>query len=50
MAATGLFLVLIRVSLEVGFMILFGAMGLLSLVSGCVVFLLFMRKPVEAGE
>jgi hypothetical protein len=50
MAATGLFLVLIRVSLEVGFMILFGAMGLLSLVSGCVVFLLFMRRPVEAGE
>lgn len=50
MAATGVVLGLSRVSLEVGFTILFGSMGLLSLVSGCAVFLLFLRKPVGAGE
>jgi hypothetical protein len=50
MAVAGIFLCLIRVSLEMGFMILFGAMGLLSLVSGCVVLLLFTRRPAEAGE
>ena len=50
MAATGIFLVLIRVPLGEGFTILFGSMGLLSLVSGCVVFLLFMRKTAAAGE
>ena len=50
MAATGIVLCLIRVSLEVGLTILFGSMGFLSLVSGCMVFLLFMRKPAGSGE
>jgi hypothetical protein len=50
MAATGTLLSLTGVSLEEGFTILFGAMGLLSLVSGSVVLLLFLRKPAEAGE
>jgi hypothetical protein len=50
MAATGIFLLLMGVSLEVGLTILFGAMGLLSLVSGSVVFLLFTRNQGEAGE
>jgi hypothetical protein len=49
MAATGVVLCLIRVSFEVALTVLFGSMGLLSLVSGCVVFLLFMRKPAEPG-
>ena len=50
MAAAGTLLSLTGVSLEEGFTILFGAMGLLSLVSGSVVLLLFLRKPAEAGE
>jgi hypothetical protein len=50
MAAIGIVLGLIRISVEAGFTILFGFMGLLSLVSGCVVFSLFMRKPAAPGE
>jgi hypothetical protein len=50
MAATGICLALVSFSLEMGFALLFSAMGLLSLVSGCVVFLLFIRRPVQAVE
>ena len=50
MALTGILLALSRVSLGVGYTILYGFMGLLSLVSGCVVLLLFLRQPVESGE
>jgi hypothetical protein len=50
MAAMGIVLSLTRLSVEVGFTILFGCMGLLSLISGCVVFLLFMRKTAGDGE
>jgi MFS family permease len=52
MAVTGLALAFSRASLGTGFAILYGLMGALSLLSGCVVFLLFMRKPaaVEEGE
>jgi hypothetical protein len=49
-AVTGLLLAFSRVSLDVGFMILYGSMGVLSLVSGCTVLLLFLRKPDAAGE
>jgi small-conductance mechanosensitive channel len=50
MAATGIYLAFSGVSLTVGFAILYGLMGLLSLVSGCVVLMLFLRQPAEAGE
>ena len=50
MAASGIFVALSGVSLTVGFAILYGLMGLLSLVSGCVVLMLFLRQPAEAGE
>lgn len=50
MAAIGIVLGLQHTSLEAGFAILFGSMGLLSLVSGWVVFMLFLRQPAEMGE
>ena len=50
MAATGFVVAFSGVSLEVGFTILFGLQGLVSLVSGGVVMLRFLRQPVEAGE
>jgi hypothetical protein len=50
MAATGILLAIARVSLEMGFTVLYGLMGLLSLISGCVVLLFFLRKPAEAGK
>jgi hypothetical protein len=50
MAATGILVAFSRVSLGLGFAILFGLMGALTLVSGCVVFLLFVRQPAETGE
>ena len=50
MAATGILVALSRVSLEKGYMILYGSMGILSLLSGCVVLLLFLRRTPEAGE
>ncbi len=50
MAATGILVAFSKVSLGAGFMILYGFMGVLSLISGCVVLVLFMRKPAEAGE
>jgi hypothetical protein len=50
MAATGIVTGLLRLPLGQGFTILFGSMGLLSLVSGSVVLLLFLRKPAVAGK
>jgi len=50
MAATGVFLAFSGVSLEMGFAILLGFQGLVTLVSGCVVFLRFIRQPMETGE
>jgi hypothetical protein len=39
-----------RLTLALGFTLVYGVMGLLSLISGCVVLLLFMRRHDEAGE
>ena len=50
MAATGILLAIGRVSLTMGLTILYGFVGLLSLVSGCVVLLLFLRQPAGAEE
>lgn len=50
MAAAGILLAFSRVSLEVGYMILYGSMGILSLLSGCVVLLLFLRRSAEPGK
>jgi hypothetical protein len=50
MAAMGILLGFSRVSLNVGLTILYGFGGLLPLISGCVVFFLFIRKRDEAGE
>ena len=47
MAAAGIVVAFARVSLEAGFVILYGLMGLLSLISGCAVLLLFLRQPAE---
>jgi len=38
-----------RLTLALGFTLVYGVMGLLSLISGCVVLLLFLRKRDEAG-
>ena len=48
MAVIGVLLAFSRVSLGVGSMILYGSMGILSLVSGCVVLWLFLRRPAGA--
>jgi hypothetical protein len=48
MAATGVCLGLSGVSFEMGSVILYGSMGILSLVSGCVVLLRFLR--ISDGE
>jgi hypothetical protein len=50
MAATGVFVAFSGVSLQGGFAILFGFQGLATLVSGGVVFLRFIREPIETGE
>jgi ABC-type uncharacterized transport system permease subunit len=50
MAATGVFLAFAGVSLEMGFTMLLGFQGLVTLVSGGVVFLRFIRQPMETGE
>jgi hypothetical protein len=50
MAATGIVLAFSKVSLEVGFAILYGVIGLLLFVSGSVVLLLLLRKPAKSGE
>lgn len=50
MAALGIALAFSRVSLDKGSLILYGSIGILSLVSGCVVLALFLRSRHEAGE
>lgn len=50
MAVVGIIVGLSKVSLGTGQAILYGIMGLLSLISGCVVLLLFVRKRDEVGE
>jgi hypothetical protein len=50
MAAIGIVVAFSRPSPEMGFLILFGLMGLLSLISGCTVLLLFINKPDAADE
>jgi hypothetical protein len=50
MAALGICLGLSRVSYEKGSLILYGSMGMLSLVSGCVVLLHFLRMPNEETD
>jgi hypothetical protein len=47
MAVVGIALGFSRVTLETGSLILYGSMGMLSLVSGCVVLLRFLRTPNE---
>ena len=49
MALTGIVLAFSRFSLGVGSIILYGSMGILSLVSGCVVLLLFLRQHASSG-
>jgi hypothetical protein len=50
MAALGILLAFIRVPINIGLTILFGFAGLLALISGAVVFFLFLRQPAEPGE
>lgn len=50
MAVLGILIGFSRVSLGLGQAIFYGFMGLLSLVSGIVVLLLFLRKPTGMGE
>ena len=50
MAAAGLLLAFSGVSLPAGFAILFGFLGLMALVSGSVVLVRFIRRPIGAGE
>jgi hypothetical protein len=49
MATTGLVVAFSGVSPDVGFAIVFGVQGLITLASGCVVFLRFIRQPIERG-
>ena len=50
MAAMGICLGLSRVSFEVGSLILYGSMGMLALVTGCVVLLRFLSMPNEETD
>lgn len=50
MAATGIVIAFAGLSLEIGFAVLFGFLGLLALISGGVVFLRFIRQPIEPDE
>lgn len=50
MAATGMVVAFAGVSLEIGFAFIFGFQGLLALLSGGMVFLRFIRQPIEPGE
>ena len=50
MATTGLLVAFSGVSLDAGFVILFGFQGLLTLASGCVVFRRFMQQPIEQDD
>ncbi|MGA7341052.1 MAG: hypothetical protein WBE72_07810 [Terracidiphilus sp.] len=49
-AAAGLLLALSSVSLQTGFSLLWGFVGILSLVSGCVALARLLRSPFESGE
>jgi len=50
MAVIGISLAFSTVSLEMGFTILYGSIGIFALVSGVIVLSLLVRKPVEQGE
>jgi hypothetical protein len=50
MAAVGVCVAFAGVSLDIGFTLLFGFQGLVTLISGSVVFLRWIRLPIEAGE
>ena len=50
MAAMGICLGLSKVSFEMGSLILYGSIGMLSLVSGCVVLLHFLSMPTEETD
>ncbi len=50
MAALGILLAVLGISLNVGLTILFGFAGLFALISGSVVFFLTLRQPAEPGE
>ena len=50
MACTGICVAFSGQSLQVGFAILFGLVGMLALISGGVVFLRFIREPMDAGD
>jgi hypothetical protein len=50
MAVVGIFLAFSRVSFEMGSLILYGSIGMLSLISGCVVLLRFVRMKNEEAD
>lgn len=50
MAVLGICLGFCKLSFEVGSLILYASMGILSLLSGCVVLLLFLRKQDEEAD
>jgi hypothetical protein len=50
MVALGILLAFSRVSINAGLTILYCYAGLLPIISGSVVFLHFLRQPVESGE
>lgn len=49
-AATGILLAFNGLPIEISLGIFYGVSGLASLVSGLVVFIRFMQKPIESGE
>ena len=49
-AATGIALAFARISVENRLGIFFAVVGIVALLSGCVVFVRFIRQPREAGE
>ena len=49
-AATGILLAFTALSMQLCLAIFFGMSGLITLLSGLVVFIRFMRLPIEAGE
>jgi hypothetical protein len=50
MAATGVLVGFSGVPLQTGFAILYGVQGVVSTVAGGIVFLRFIRQPIETGE
>lgn len=50
MALLGILLAFSKLSIILGLTILLGFAGLLPVISGCVVFLLFLRQPTERSE